>query len=312
MAGHSWHPVPFLLSSAFAREGAALHFTEQDCLKGSLGIFPAVDVMPLAMAHAGRLSEIRSLSMRRPFIAGNWKMNTDRAEASRLASALSRQGRSPACRYRALPAVPYLDAVQRGRRAARAVAVGAQDVYWEPKGAFTGEVSVAMLGDFCRYAIIGHSERRQFFGETDEWVNRKLAALLASPIDPIVCVGELLAERRAGDTEAVLARQLRDGLAGVTLTSRVTIAYEPVWAIGTGETATPEVAQEACAFIRGRAPRPRWRCGAMTSASSTAAASTRRTPRRSCRSRISMARSWAARRSKPTSSWPSSRPPAPA
>jgi triosephosphate isomerase len=108
-----------------------------------------------------------------------------------------------------------------------------------------------MLASYCRYVIIGHSERRQFFGETDDWVNRKLAAVLASNVDPIVCVGELLEQRRAGETEKVLYRQLRAGLTGLTMSPRVTVAYEPVWAIGTGETATPEVAQEACAYIRG-------------------------------------------------------------
>ena len=145
---------------------------------------------------------------------------------------------------------PHLASVREGLAGSH-VRLGAQDVYWEPSGAYTGEVSVPMLQDYCSHVIIGHSERRQFFGETDDWVNRKLAAVLASPLDPIVCVGELLAERRAGDTEEVLHRQLRAGLAGLTLSARVTIAYEPVWAIGTGETATPEVAQEACAYIRG-------------------------------------------------------------
>jgi triosephosphate isomerase len=130
------------------------------------------------------------------------------------------------------------------------LAVGAQDVYWEAKGAFTGEVSVAKLEDYCTYVLVGHSERRQLFGETDQTVRRKLAAVLASKLDPIVCVGELLDERRGGQTEAVLARQIREGLSGVELSPRVTVAYEPVWAIGTGETATPDVAQQACAFIR--------------------------------------------------------------
>jgi triosephosphate isomerase len=102
----------------------------------------------------------------------------------------------------------------------------------------------------CRAVIVGHSERRKYFGETDETVNRKLRAVLNSSLDPIVCVGEQLAERRAGRTNAVLKRQLQEGLAGIELSERVTIAYEPVWAIGTGETATPEVAQEACLFIR--------------------------------------------------------------
>ena len=129
--------------------------------------------------------------------------------------------------------------------------VAAQDVFWEPKGAFTGEVSVAMLEDLCSHVIIGHSERRQFFGETDATVQKKLAAVLASRLDPIVCVGELLAERQGGRTEDVLRRQIQAGLADVQLGPRITIAYEPVWAIGTGETATPEIAQAACAFIRG-------------------------------------------------------------
>ena len=144
---------------------------------------------------------------------------------------------------------PHLGVVRYALRGSH-VRLGAQDVYWEPKGAYTGEVSTAMLADYCSHVIIGHSERRQFFGETDDWVNRKLAAILASPLDPIVCVGELLEERRTGQTENVLSRQLRAGLTGLTLSARVTIAYEPVWAIGTGETATPEVAQETCAYIR--------------------------------------------------------------
>ena len=107
-----------------------------------------------------------------------------------------------------------------------------------------------MLADYCRYVIVGHSERRQFFGETDDWVRRKTEAVLNSAMDPIVCVGERIGERRAGRTEAILSRQIRDGLEGVDMSPRVTVAYEPVWAIGTGETATPEVAQAACAFIR--------------------------------------------------------------
>lgn len=188
--------------------------------------------------------------MRTPFIAGNWKMNTTRAEAIELARAVDAGFQGQALDVAVCVPFPHLGAIQEVLQG-RPVAVGAQDVYWEPKGAFTGEVSVAMLEDYCRYVIIGHSERRQFFGDTDEAVNRKLKAVLASTLDPIVCVGELLDERRAGSTEAVLERQIRGSLAGVDLTARITIAYEPVWAIGTGETATPAVAQEACAFIRG-------------------------------------------------------------
>jgi triosephosphate isomerase len=189
--------------------------------------------------------------MRRQFIAGNWKMNTTEAEAAALAHAVVQQTAGARCDVAVCVPFPHLHAVREATRGSH-VGAGAQDVYWAVKGAYTGEVSVAMLADYCRYVIIGHSERRQHFGETDEWVRRKLEAVLGSPIDPIVCVGELLEERRAGRTEEVLARQLEAGLAGIALTPRVTIAYEPVWAIGTGETATPEVAQETCAFIRAR------------------------------------------------------------
>jgi triosephosphate isomerase len=188
--------------------------------------------------------------MRKPFVAGNWKMNTTEAEAAALAREVAVATAGAACDIGVAPPFPHLGAVREAVRGSH-VAVAAQDVYWEEKGAFTGEVSVSMLASYCRYVIIGHSERRQFFGETDDWVNRKLAAVLASEMDPIVCVGELLEQRRAGETEKVLYRQLRAGLTGLTMSPRVTIAYEPVWAIGTGETATPQVAQEACAYIRG-------------------------------------------------------------
>ncbi|MBI2765226.1 MAG: triose-phosphate isomerase [Chloroflexi bacterium] len=187
--------------------------------------------------------------MRTPFVAGNWKMNTTEAEAVELARGVAARAGQSAADVAVCVPFPHLAAVREALRGSR-VAVGAQDVYWEAKGAFTGEVSVAMLADYCRYVIIGHSERRQFFGESDEWVNRKLAALLASPLDPIVCVGELLEERQQGRTNAVLERQLLGGFRGATLGPRITVAYEPVWAIGTGETATPAQAQEACLFIR--------------------------------------------------------------
>ena len=187
--------------------------------------------------------------MRKPFVAGNWKMNTTEAEAVALARDVAHATAGAGCDVAIAPPFPHLAPV-RDALAGSDVAVAAQDVYWEPKGAFTGEVSVSMLASYCHFVIIGHSERRQFFGETDEWVNRKVAAVLASDLDPIVCVGELLEQRRAGETEKVLSRQLRAGLTGLTLSPRVTIAYEPVWAIGTGETATPGVAQDACAYIR--------------------------------------------------------------
>jgi triosephosphate isomerase len=176
-------------------------------------------------------------------------MNTTRAEAADLADAVVQSTRGAECDLAVCVPFPHLQLVHDITQKTHVV-VGAQDVYWEAKGAFTGEVSVAMLEDYCRYVIIGHSERRQLFGETDETVRRKIEAVLASRLDPIVCIGETLDERRSGATQGVLSRQLREGLAGLTIDERVTIAYEPVWAIGTGETATPDIAQAACAFIR--------------------------------------------------------------
>jgi len=134
-----------------------------------------------------------------------------------------------------------------------AISIAAQDVHWGNEGAFTGEVSARMLVEVgCRYVIIGHSERRQYFGETDDSVNKKLKAALEAGLLPIVCVGETLREREAGQTEAVLERQLRGGLATLTGAefSHIIIAYEPVWAIGTGRTATPEMAAVAHRFLR--------------------------------------------------------------
>jgi len=175
-------------------------------------------------------------------------MNTRRDEAIALATAVAEDTRGAKADVAVCVPFPHLEAVGAALGGTH-VAVGAQDVYWEPQGAFTGEVSVAMLADYCSHVIIGHSERRQFFGETNDWVRRKLEAVLASTLDPILCVGELLEERLAGRMEEVLQRQLH-ALAGVNLSPRLTVAYEPVWAIGTGETATPEQAQAACAYIR--------------------------------------------------------------
>ncbi|MXZ88144.1 MAG: triose-phosphate isomerase [Dehalococcoidia bacterium] len=187
--------------------------------------------------------------MRRPFIAGNWKMNTSEEEAAALARDVAEATAGASCGVAVCPPFPHLSAV-RDAVAGSEVAVGAQDVHSEESGAFTGEVSVAALESYCRYVIIGHSERRALFGETDESVNRKTGAVLASSLDPIVAVGETLAQREAGEMADVLDRQVRRGLAGLDLSERVTVAYEPVWAIGTGQTATPEMAQEACALIR--------------------------------------------------------------
>lgn len=189
------------------------------------------------------------MSTRRPYIAGNWKMNTSEDEAVALARAVADATHGAGAEVAVAAPFPHLAPVREALRGA-AVRLGAQDVYWEASGAYTGEVSVSMLASYCSFVIIGHSERRQLFGDTDEWVARKLQAVLASSLDPIVCVGELLDERRAGQAETVLSRQVRAALDGVTMTPRITVAYEPVWAIGTGETATPEIAQAACAFIR--------------------------------------------------------------
>jgi triosephosphate isomerase len=187
--------------------------------------------------------------MRRPFVAGNWKMNTTEAEAVALARAVADATSEAFGDIAVCVPFPHLASVRDTLRGTN-VALGAQDVYWEPKGAFTGEVSLPMLADYCRYVIVGHSERRQFFGETDEWVNKKVAAILASELDPIVCVGEPIEVRRSMQTEAIVGKQIRESLAGIQLTPRITVAYEPVWAIGTGETATPEVAQATCEFVR--------------------------------------------------------------
>lgn len=192
--------------------------------------------------------------MRRPFVAGNWKMNTTREGAVHLAREVARNLDSDAVEVALCVPFPHLGPVGDALDGS-AIRLGAQNVHWEASGAFTGEVSTVMLADYCSLVIIGHSERRKFFGETDATVNQRLRAVLASPLDPIVCVGETIDERRAGTTEAVLARQIAGAFEGVKLESRITVAYEPVWAIGTGETATPEIAQQACAFIRSQLAR---------------------------------------------------------
>ncbi len=187
--------------------------------------------------------------MRRPFIAGNWKMHTRRAEAIDLAQAVARETAGAAAEVAVCVPFPHLGPVSEALSGTH-VLLGAQNLHWEPQGAFTGEVSAPMLADYCQVVIIGHSERRQYFGEADDWVRRKVEAALHHGLRPIVCVGETLDQRRAGRTLGVLERQIRAAFAELSVDARVTIAYEPVWAIGTGETATPEQAQEACAFIR--------------------------------------------------------------
>lgn len=191
--------------------------------------------------------------MRTPFVAGNWKMNKTVEETRTLVFALG-QELEPIQGVERVICPPFTAllaaaAVLQGT----GIGLGAQNMYWEPKGAFTGEISAPMIAEFCRYVILGHSERRTYFGETDETVNRKVHAALAYNLTPIVCVGETLAENEAGQTAEVVARQVRLGLQGVdaAIAARLVIAYEPVWAIGTGRAATgPDANRVSAEIIR--------------------------------------------------------------
>jgi len=190
---------------------------------------------------------------RQSVIAGNWKMYKTNSEAEAMVKELRTLVDSTQDVVAVVcPPFTALATVAKALEGSR-IAVGGQDVYWEDQGAFTGQVSVGMLaGCGCSYVIIGHSERRQFFGETDQTVNRKLKKALTSALQPIVCVGEMLAERESGRVREVVLGQMEGGLAGLTAedVSRIIIAYEPVWAIGTGKTATPEIAEEVHSMIR--------------------------------------------------------------
>ncbi len=191
--------------------------------------------------------------MRRRFLAANWKMHKTVGEA--VAFARDFLPRVKAARAEIAIAPPFTALAALGEALAGShVALAAQNVHDEAKGAFTGEIAPGMLADLgCAWAIVGHSERRALFGETDAFVARKAAALFAAGLRPIVCVGETLAEREAGRTFAVLETQLAGSLAAVPgeRAAELVLAYEPVWAIGTGRTATPAMAQEAHAMIRG-------------------------------------------------------------
>ncbi len=190
---------------------------------------------------------------RRPIIAGNWKMNKTAAEARDLASKLIPL--VSGVKDRDIVLAPTFTSLQTVAETIKGtnMALAAQNLFWEDKGAFTGEISAEMLLDLgCKYVIIGHSERRQYFGETDETVNKKVRQALNKGLLPIVCVGELLSEREAGKANDVIDRQVTGALKGVTAAEmqKIVIAYEPVWAIGTGKTATPDQANEIHAFIR--------------------------------------------------------------
>ena len=189
---------------------------------------------------------------RLPLIAGNWKMNTTLAEAAELAEAVVAASRDVTDREVMIaPPFTALGALASTVKDSKVILAG-QNVCWEENGAFTGEISPVMLRDVgCSMAIVGHSERRQLFGENDELVNKRLQGALRFGLTPVFCIGETLAEREAGRTFEVLETQVRGGLAGVELaTSPLVVAYEPVWAIGTGKTATTEQAQEVHAFLR--------------------------------------------------------------
>jgi triosephosphate isomerase (TIM) len=189
--------------------------------------------------------------MRTPMIAGNWKMYKTARQAADMIGAL--RGLVPDAGGVEIVICPPYTALAAAVAAAQGapIGIGAQDCYWEKEGAFTGEVAVPMLADLgVRYCIVGHSERRQFFGETDATVDKKIRAVLAEGLTCIACIGESLAEREAGQTFAVLERQVKGGLAAHLQSERLVIAYEPVWAIGTGRTATPEQAEEVHAFVR--------------------------------------------------------------
>jgi triosephosphate isomerase (TIM) len=191
--------------------------------------------------------------MRKPFIAGNWKMNMTAETSVALVNALKTAVKDvTTVDIAVVPPFVYLAAVAKAAAGSN-IAVGAQDVYFEGNGAFTGEISCEMLKDVgCTFVLIGHSERRHVIGEKNDLINKKVLAALKAGLKPILCVGELLAEREANKTDAVVTEQTTKGLAGVTAEQllNVTIAYEPVWAIGTGKTATKEQAQEVHAMIR--------------------------------------------------------------
>ena len=191
--------------------------------------------------------------MRRPLIAGNWKMNLDRAAAVALAEAVAKAAAGvDGVDMAVCPPSVYVDAVGRALAGSK-VALGAQNMYHEPNGAFTGEVSAAMLCDLgCKYVILGHSERRHVLGESDAQINKKVHCALKAGLIPIVCVGELLAQREAGQTQEVIRTQFDGSLAGVSAEQMagIVIAYEPVWAIGTGKVATPAQAEEVHSDLR--------------------------------------------------------------
>jgi len=190
--------------------------------------------------------------MRKPIIAGNWKMNMTPSQAKELISELKPLVQDAKCDVVICP--PYVDlALVAELIKGSNIRLGAQNIHWAEKGAFTGEVSANMLKELgVEFAIIGHSERRQYFGETDETVNARAKAAIAAGITPIICVGESLEQRESGKTEELVKAQVEKGLEGIAAedVAKLVIAYEPIWAIGTGKTATDEQANETIGVIR--------------------------------------------------------------
>jgi triosephosphate isomerase (TIM) len=192
--------------------------------------------------------------MRKKIVAANWKMNMTQAEAAAFVKSLLLDlGDVTDVEVVIIPPFTAIAKVMEALGSSQGIKVGAQNMHWEPNGAFTGEISAALLRDLLvRYVVLGHSERRQYFGETDEIVNRKVRAAHEATLRPIVCIGETLEQRDQGNVEKTLSTQLRGSLAGLNEKElqETVVAYEPVWAIGTGRNATPEQTEEAHAFVR--------------------------------------------------------------
>jgi len=188
--------------------------------------------------------------MRVPMIAGNWKMNTTISEAVKLVNEL-RQGLDEIDNVDKVLCPPFISlAAVRELIKGSSIRLGAQNLYFEEKGAYTGEISPLMLAELCEFVIIGHSERRQYFNETDEIINKKIKAALKVGLKPILCIGERLEQNEAGLTTEVVTKQLKSALVGIDDLSKMIIAYEPIWAIGTGRAATGKQANQTIDFIR--------------------------------------------------------------
>ncbi|MCL0091434.1 triose-phosphate isomerase [Dehalococcoidales bacterium] len=188
--------------------------------------------------------------MRLPMIAGNWKMNTTINEAIKLVNEM-RQGLDEIAQVDKVLCPPFISlALVKELIKGSSIKLGAQNIYFEETGAYTGEISPLMLAELCEFVIIGHSERRKYFNETDEIINKKIQAALKAGLKPILCLGESLEENKAGRTKEVIIKQLRSALAGITHLGGLTIAYEPVWAIGTGKAASGKQSNETIGLIR--------------------------------------------------------------